>query len=113
MKCVKCVMSYDTVKEFIEHKDKMHPDLHGISEMPSNPHFVWKEAPVEQINKPKRIRRKAMDAATFARFCNRAASVLNKVQAEFDPSTDEMEKMLYHLAKMVEWLKPTTNRRIS
>ena len=66
---------------------------------------------MESDEKPKRVRRKAMDAETFARFCNRAASALNDVQAEFDPNTNEMEKMLYHLAKMVEWLKPTTKRR--
>ena len=94
-RCGICNVAYETAEELAYHNRG-----HGT---PSN----------VKITRGRRTHRKVMNAETFARFCYSAAEVLNDVKAEFDPSADEMQKMLFHLAKMVEWLKPTTKRRTS
>lgn len=66
---------------------------------------------MESDNKVKRVRRRVMTAETFARFCNRSAEVLQDAMNEFDPSVDEVERMLFHLGHLAGWFRPATKRR--
>ena len=86
--CLLCNTIYRTEFELIFHKEKTHSEkAHSEPPMP----------------KVKRIRRKPMNAKMFTQFCNSAVEALNVVQAEYRPTPDDMELMLYHLGRMMAW----------
>lgn len=61
----------------------------------------------------RRVRRKAMNVETFARFTHRAQSALGEVYDEYDPSPSEVVQALRLLLASAERLQPTTKRRTS
>ena len=65
------------------------------------------------LDKPKRIRRKAMNAPTFARFQNACALALQKAIVEFDPTPMEMQLVLQSLHTQLDALMHMTKRRNS
>ena len=96
-RCDICSIAYETAAELA-----WHNKIHGT---PSNTE--------PQITPPKRVRRKAMDVVTFARFCNNSAEVLRTVIIDFDPTPVEAELMLKHITGIAQIMITTTKRRTS
>mgnify|MGYP001559723562 CR=1 FL=1 len=64
-------------------------------------------------NTHKRVRRRAMNVETFARFCNRSSEKLTEAYLEFDPSPDEIVWMLERLFLNAKHLAPSQRRKTS
>ena len=104
-RCSICAITYETVAELAYH-----------NEGHSNPSIARVEAPVSappQTAVPKRVRRKAMNTATFARFKYNLTMAISHTVDEFDPTPVELQLALADIGSVISLLKNIATRRTS